>query len=161
AFEVARTWASVLTAMKSTPCRPAAIMRLSALLPPPPTPTTFSTANRLGSRSSSNNGPPSLCLLERQAFSGRRANPPDKFRDPAIPVRPASLAVGTDRRMFGVAYVEIAHPVGVRPPGRPEGVDHGELALGFQVRRAEVHGDLALEPERQIPRLGLDRLHPV
>ena len=33
--------ASVLMAMKSTPCRPSAIMRLTALVPPPPTPSTL------------------------------------------------------------------------------------------------------------------------
>ena len=36
--------ASVLTAMNSTPLRPASIMRLTALTPPPPTPTTLITA---------------------------------------------------------------------------------------------------------------------
>ncbi len=33
-------WASVLIATKSTPLNPSAIMRLTALVPPPPTPTT-------------------------------------------------------------------------------------------------------------------------
>ena len=37
-------WASVLTAMNSTPRRPASTMRLTALVPPPPTPTTLMTA---------------------------------------------------------------------------------------------------------------------
>ncbi len=32
---------SVFTAMNSIPCRPDAIMRLTALPPPPPTPTTL------------------------------------------------------------------------------------------------------------------------
>src|SRR6266571_865305 len=36
-----RAWASVLTEMNSTPGRPSSTMRLSALPPPPPTPTTF------------------------------------------------------------------------------------------------------------------------
>ncbi len=37
-------WASVLTAMNSTPLRPCSIIRLTALTPPPPTPTTLMTA---------------------------------------------------------------------------------------------------------------------
>src|SRR4051794_22549114 len=36
-------WASVLTAMNSTPATSASIMRLTAFTPPPPTPTTRST----------------------------------------------------------------------------------------------------------------------
>ena len=36
--------ASVLTAMNSTPRTPASIIRLTALVPPPPTPTTLMTA---------------------------------------------------------------------------------------------------------------------
>ena len=36
--------ASVFTAMNSTPFRPASTMRLTALVPPPPTPTTLITA---------------------------------------------------------------------------------------------------------------------
>ena len=36
--------ASVLTAMNSTPARPASTMRLTAFVPPPPTPTTLMTA---------------------------------------------------------------------------------------------------------------------
>src|SRR4029078_6908954 len=34
-------WASVFTVMNSTPCTPASIIRLTALLPPPPTPITL------------------------------------------------------------------------------------------------------------------------
>jgi len=37
-------WASVLTAMNSTPRSPASIIRLTALTPPPPTPTTLMMA---------------------------------------------------------------------------------------------------------------------
>ena len=37
-------WASVLHAMNSTPESPASIIRFTALVPPPPTPTTFMTA---------------------------------------------------------------------------------------------------------------------
>ena len=40
-----RACASVLTAMNSTPCNPAEIMRFTALLPPPPTPMTLILAN--------------------------------------------------------------------------------------------------------------------
>jgi hypothetical protein len=36
--------ASVLTAMNSTPVRPDSTMRLTAFVPPPPTPTTLITA---------------------------------------------------------------------------------------------------------------------
>jgi hypothetical protein len=39
-----RAWASVLMAMNSTPFRPASIIRLTALTPPPPMPTTLMTA---------------------------------------------------------------------------------------------------------------------
>src|SRR5439155_10770934 len=38
ASDIASAWASVLTAMNSTPWTPASTMRLTALLPPPPTP---------------------------------------------------------------------------------------------------------------------------
>ena len=41
---ISSAWASVLTAMNSTPFSPASIMRLTALTPPPPTPTTLMTA---------------------------------------------------------------------------------------------------------------------
>ena len=37
-------WLSVLQAMNSTPERPASIIRFTALVPPPPTPTTLITA---------------------------------------------------------------------------------------------------------------------
>ena len=37
-------WASVFTATNSTPRMPVSIMRLTALVPPPPTPTTLMTA---------------------------------------------------------------------------------------------------------------------
>ncbi len=37
-------WTSVLMAMNSTPLRPASTMRLTALVPPPPAPTTLITA---------------------------------------------------------------------------------------------------------------------
>ena len=37
-------WLSVFAATNSTPRRPASIMRLTALVPPPPTPTTLITA---------------------------------------------------------------------------------------------------------------------
>jgi hypothetical protein len=39
-----RAWASVLTAMNSTPDNPELIMRFTALVPPPPMPTTLITA---------------------------------------------------------------------------------------------------------------------
>ncbi len=38
---ISNAWASVLTATKSTPRSPSAIMRLTAFEPPPPTPTTL------------------------------------------------------------------------------------------------------------------------
>ena len=41
---ISSAWASVFTAMNSTPFRPASIIRLTALTPPPPTPTTLITA---------------------------------------------------------------------------------------------------------------------
>src|SRR5690625_2079932 len=44
AWLVARTWASVLAAMNSTATRPVSIIRLTALLPPPPSPITRMTA---------------------------------------------------------------------------------------------------------------------
>ena len=44
ASEMASAWASVFTATNSTPRIPSSIMRLTALLPPPPTPTTLMTA---------------------------------------------------------------------------------------------------------------------
>ena len=47
ASHIARAWASVLIAMNSTPSRPASSMRLMALVPAPPTPTTRMTAGKL------------------------------------------------------------------------------------------------------------------
>ena len=44
ASAIRSAWASVLTAMNSTPPRPASTMRLTAFVPPPPTPTTLITA---------------------------------------------------------------------------------------------------------------------
>ena len=44
ASHISSAWASVLTAMNSTPLSPASTMRLTALVPPPPTPTTLITA---------------------------------------------------------------------------------------------------------------------
>ena len=44
ASHICSAWASVLAAMNSTPRRPASTMRLTALVPPPPTPTTLMTA---------------------------------------------------------------------------------------------------------------------
>ena len=44
ASDIESAWASVFTAMNSTPRTPASIMRLTALVPPPPTPTTLITA---------------------------------------------------------------------------------------------------------------------
>ena len=41
---ISSAWASVLTAMNSTPLSPASIIRLTALTPPPPTPMTLITA---------------------------------------------------------------------------------------------------------------------
>jgi hypothetical protein len=41
---MSRAWASVLMAMNSTPFNPTSIMRLTALTPPPPMPTTLITA---------------------------------------------------------------------------------------------------------------------
>ena len=40
-----RAWASVLMATNSTPWMPSSIIRLTALQPPPPTPTTLMRAN--------------------------------------------------------------------------------------------------------------------
>ncbi|VWM24072.1 Uncharacterised protein [Collinsella intestinalis] len=44
ASEMARAWASVLMATNSTPRIPSSIMRFTAFVPPPPTPTTLMTA---------------------------------------------------------------------------------------------------------------------
>ena len=41
---ISSAWASVLIAMNSTPLRPTSIIRLTALTPPPPMPTTLMTA---------------------------------------------------------------------------------------------------------------------
>jgi hypothetical protein len=42
-----RTWASVLTTQNSTPCSLPSFMRLTALDPPPPTPTTCEAPGRI------------------------------------------------------------------------------------------------------------------
>ena len=44
ASDISSVWASVLTAMNSTPRKPASIMRFTAFTPPPPIPTTLITA---------------------------------------------------------------------------------------------------------------------
>jgi hypothetical protein len=44
ASHIERACASVLTAMNSTPRTPASIIRLTALVPPPPMPQTLITA---------------------------------------------------------------------------------------------------------------------
>src|SRR5690349_24784852 len=44
ASHMASAWASVLQAMNSTPRRPLSTIRLTAFVPPPPTPTTLMTA---------------------------------------------------------------------------------------------------------------------
>ena len=44
ACDISSACLSVLTAMNSTPFRPASTIRLTALVPPPPTPTTLMTA---------------------------------------------------------------------------------------------------------------------
>src|SRR5262245_66516480 len=41
ALDLVSAWASVLATTKSTPCKPAAIMLLTALPPAPPTPNTL------------------------------------------------------------------------------------------------------------------------
>src|SRR6266487_4720793 len=46
ASHISSAWASVLTAMNSTPVNPASTMRLTAFVPPPPTPTTLITARK-------------------------------------------------------------------------------------------------------------------
>ena len=48
ALESSRAWASQLIAINSTPCSPEVIMRFTALLPPPPTPTTLIFASVSG-----------------------------------------------------------------------------------------------------------------
>jgi len=44
ASDISSACASVLIAMNSTPLRPTSIIRLTALTPPPPMPTTLMTA---------------------------------------------------------------------------------------------------------------------
>ena len=44
ASDISKAWASVFMAMNSTPFSPASTMRLTAFVPPPPTPTTLITA---------------------------------------------------------------------------------------------------------------------
>jgi hypothetical protein len=44
ASDMSSAWASVFTAMNSTPDTPASTMRVTAFVPPPPTPHTLITA---------------------------------------------------------------------------------------------------------------------
>ena len=44
ASDISKAWASVFMAMNSTPFSPASTIRLTAFVPPPPTPTTLITA---------------------------------------------------------------------------------------------------------------------
>ncbi len=59
-------WASVFTAMNSTPRRPLSTMRLTALVPPPPTPTTLMTARYDPPVSFIDTDSPSLGQLRRR-----------------------------------------------------------------------------------------------
>src|SRR5712671_3771563 len=59
-------WASVFTAMNSTPRKPLSTMRLTALVPPPPTPTTLMTARYDPPVSFIDTDSPSLGKLRRQ-----------------------------------------------------------------------------------------------
>src|SRR6266849_1535512 len=45
AEDICSAWASVLTAINSTPCTPVSIIRLTAFVPPPPTPTILTSVN--------------------------------------------------------------------------------------------------------------------
>src|SRR5450830_324302 len=53
ASDISRAWISVFTATKSTPRIPASIIRLRALLPPPPTPTILISVKPFASESTS------------------------------------------------------------------------------------------------------------
>ena len=62
AWDLSRTWTSVFTAINSTPCTLASIIRLTALFPPPPTPITLISAKSLIF------APPSRFLFYRNEF---------------------------------------------------------------------------------------------
>ena len=85
---MSRACASVLTAMNSTPATPASTMRLTAFVPPPPTPATLMTARK--SRLSS------WCLMAHQVqveVLGLVLRP-----EPAQSVRPLFPPVNREKR---------------------------------------------------------------
>ena len=74
ASEAFRHCRSVFTAMNSTPCIPERTMRFTTLLPPPPTPTTFSTSSWFAAESITNAIPMSSYVKQVVAVSFRTNN---------------------------------------------------------------------------------------
>src|SRR5690606_32666097 len=162
--------------MKSTPCRPASIMRLRALLPPPPTPTTLITAKRPGSVSNSSKAVPPLphdpdCLpglpdpdrrgsraVHFVLFSwSRRAFPSVPLRQVTtgtpLSVASARVIMHLHRRPLGIAHIEVGYLPCLVPPLLPQGGQGGQLGPQQVFAAVQAGGDVVLQPEHQLPRL--------
>src|ERR687883_218424 len=143
--------ASVLTAMNSTPERPASTIRLTAFVPPPPTPTTLITARKLPDWSLT------LKFARPEAVVERAPSPPRLTRggyasstavstrtDAANPrPRPSTRGLLLRHRPLRNADVEIARPAEQRHDPA------GDRKLEREVRRvAEAQLEARREDER-------------
>src|ERR1043165_6740078 len=94
--------------MNSTPSNPVWTIRLTALLPPPPTPMTLIFALMVSDVGSSRSLKASLLSLLRSAMG---ESPLEKFfEQSAQPARDAHERAGADRRATRLAY-RVAIPV--------------------------------------------------
>ena len=135
ASDCRRACASVLTAMNSTPISSARIMRLTALLPPPPTPMTRMRAKFSESERNGRWDPPrsrcQACCPPRPSHGRGATGPPGRrageyIPDAAVCDSPASAArtARSARRAVHGAFgqrppVVNAHPWAGHPPWRP------------------------------------------
>src|SRR5690606_5831016 len=131
---VARTCASVLAATNSTPLRPVSIMRLTALLPPPPRPMTRMTAF-------------SLLLIAMRSRSPDPATLEEVLYDVPDPLEPTTtstqvaLPLLTPRHGGGVAAV-LLHAEPDQPYRRGVGgTSHHVRQAGYAVGLTYPHGE--------------------
>src|SRR6185503_2749058 len=128
--------------MNSTPSRPTCTMRLTALLPPPPTPTTLIRAPaRVSSASFKRN--------ELPRSSDIRGLPSEKFLEqPAQPPGHASESADTDHAAAGFAHV-----IPLRVEHETDG--RRKFRIAHMVGQA-AHAGRQSAPDRQIEYLFRD-----
>src|SRR5690349_8168714 len=152
ASDICSCWMSVFTAMNSTPVTPAAIIRLSALQPPPPTPATRITA-RYGfapERGGAVSAPSPMSTTRGRAGSGRSPWADCCAAAPSVALN--SWASGPSRmlwRRFAIAE-HLPRQVAVRLGGVPLGIVleyggafHGRLRVADRLADARVEHQLA------------------